>query len=72
MLHVEKAETVPAVVIKVYPGQSNVDDATLGPYCPAPRTLSTTTLRICNGWAEGGTMAPVPGITIIISIGVGN
>lgn len=43
MLHVEKAETVPAVVIKVYPGQSNVDDATLGPYCPAPRTLSTTT-----------------------------
>lgn len=26
------------VVIKVYPGQSNVDDATLGPYCPVPRT----------------------------------
>lgn len=26
-----------AVVIKVYPGQSNVDDATLGPYCPVPR-----------------------------------
>lgn len=38
MLRVEKAETVPAVVIKVYPGRSNVDDATLGPYCPVPRT----------------------------------
>lgn len=74
MLHVEKAETVPAVVIKVYPGQSNVDDATLGPYCPAPRTQATTTpyLQRACGWAEGGTMAPVPGITIIIIIGVGN
>lgn len=38
MLRVEKAETVQRAVIKVYPGQSNVDDATLGPYCPAPRT----------------------------------